>query len=91
MLFYLGTITVITAIFTACLLAEAHSKGLNGPWIWFVGVISLLAVSQLAIALVNWLTTRLVRAPSLAPNGLLQRNPSGIVCPGRSPHYAHQH
>jgi cyclic beta-1,2-glucan synthetase len=60
LLFYLGTITVITAILTACLLAEAHSKGLSGLWIWFVGVLSLLAVSQLAIALVNWLTTRLV-------------------------------
>ena len=60
LLFYLGTITVITAIFTVCLLAEAHSNGLSGLWIWFVGVLSLLAVSQLAIALVNWLTTRLV-------------------------------
>ena len=66
MLFYLGTITVITAIFTGCLLAEAHSNGLRGPWVWLVGIISLLSVSQLAIALVNWLTTRLV-APRPLP------------------------
>ncbi len=66
LLFYLGTITVITAIFTGCLLAEAHSNGLSGPWVWLVGMISLLAVSQLAIALVNWLTTRLV-APRPLP------------------------
>jgi len=66
LLFYLGTITVITAIFTGCLLAEAHSKGLNGPRVWLFGMISLLAVSQLAIALTNWLTTRLV-APCLLP------------------------
>ena len=31
LLFYLGTITVITVIFTGCLLAEAHSEGLRGP------------------------------------------------------------
>jgi cyclic beta-1,2-glucan synthetase len=64
--FYLGTITVITAILTACLLAEAHSNGLGAPRVWLVGIISLLAVNQLAIALMNWLTTRLV-APSLLP------------------------
>jgi cyclic beta-1,2-glucan synthetase len=66
LLFYLGTITAITAICTGYLLAEAYSDGLSGPWIWLVGIISLLAVSQLAIALVNWLTTRLV-APRPLP------------------------
>ena len=57
---------VITAIFTGCLLVEAHSNGLRGPLLWLIGMISLLAVSQLAIALVNWLTTLLV-APRLLP------------------------
>ena len=66
LLFYLGTIRLITAIFTGCLLAEAHSKGLRGPWVWLIGIVSLLSVSQLAIALVNWLTTRLV-APRPLP------------------------
>jgi cyclic beta-1,2-glucan synthetase len=58
--FYLGTICVLSAIFTGGLLAEAHSSGLRGSWVWFVGILSLLCVSQLAIALVNWLTTRIV-------------------------------
>ena len=66
LLFYLGTIGVLTVIFTGCLLAEAHSDGLRGPLVWLVGILSLLGVSQLAIALVNWLTTRLV-APHPLP------------------------
>ena len=66
LLFYLGTICLITVIFTGCLLAEAYSNGLRGPWVWLIGIVSLLCVSQLAIALVNWLTTRLV-APHPLP------------------------
>ncbi len=58
--FYLGTICLMTAIFTGCLLAEAHSNGVHGPWLWPIGILLLLCVSQLAIALVNWLATRLV-------------------------------
>ncbi|MDD3847636.1 MAG: hypothetical protein PHC90_14905, partial [Syntrophorhabdaceae bacterium] len=58
--YYLGAICIITAIFTGYLLTEAHSMGLCGPWLWFIGALSLLCVSQLAIALVNWLTTRVV-------------------------------
>ena len=65
LLFYLGTIGVLTALFTGSLLAEAHFSGLRGPWMWLVGILSLLCVSQLAIALVNWLTTRLVAPQSL--------------------------
>ncbi|MCX5830020.1 MAG: cyclic beta 1-2 glucan synthetase [Deltaproteobacteria bacterium] len=64
--FYLGTICVLTVFFTGCLLAEAHANGLRGPWVWLIGVVSLLGVSQLAIALVNWLATRLV-APHPLP------------------------
>ncbi len=58
--FYLGTICMMTVIFTGWLLAEAHSSGLHGPWLWLIGILSLLCVSQLSIALTNWLTTRLV-------------------------------
>jgi len=64
--FYLGTICMLTAIFTGCLLAEAYSNGLRGYGVWLIGILSLLGVSQLAIALVNWLTTRLV-APHPLP------------------------
>ncbi len=65
-LFYLGTISILATVFTGCLLAEVHTDGLRGLWVWFVGIISFLCVGQLAIALVNWLTTRLV-APHPLP------------------------
>ena len=65
LLFYLGTICVTTVIFTWYLLAEAFSLGLHGPRVWFIGIVLLLGLSQLAIALVNWLTTRLVAPHSL--------------------------
>jgi cellobiose phosphorylase len=60
LLFYLGTICIATVIFTGYLLAEALSRGLSGPWVWIIVIVLLLSVSRLAIALVNWLTTRLV-------------------------------
>jgi len=60
LLFYLGKIISITMILTGCLLAEAYSEGLRGPWLWVVSLISLFCVSQLAIALVNWLAMRIV-------------------------------
>lgn len=58
--FYLGTIGVLTAIFTTCLLAQAYSSGLYGYKVWLIGIMSLISVSQLAIALVNWLTMHIV-------------------------------
>ena len=59
LLFYLSTIFLFAAIFAAGLLAEARSDGLDGPLLWFVGILSLLSVSQLAIALVDLFATRL--------------------------------
>jgi cyclic beta-1,2-glucan synthetase len=56
---YLGTIVLITAILGGGLLAVARFNGLRGFPLWTFGVLSLLSVSQLAIALVNWIATRL--------------------------------
>ena len=66
LLFYLGTIGLITAILTGYLLGEAHFHGLRGSSLWLLGMLSLLCISQLAIALANWLTTLLV-APRPLP------------------------
>jgi len=60
LLFYLGTIGLITAILTGCLLGEAHSHGLRGPSLWLLGMLSFLGISQLAVSLANWLATLLV-------------------------------
>ncbi len=64
--FYLGTIGLIMAIFTGGVLVEAHSQGLRGSSEWLLGILCFLCVSQLAIALTNWLTMRLV-TPRLLP------------------------
>ncbi|MFZ2960889.1 MAG: glucoamylase family protein [Candidatus Ozemobacteraceae bacterium] len=63
---YLGSTGLLTAIFIGYLLAEAHSSGLHGLLVWVIGLLSLLCVSQLAIALVNLFMTHLV-APQPLP------------------------
>ena len=60
LLLYLGTITLMTAIFTGSLLAKAHAGGYPDWLFALMGFLSLLGGSQLAVALVNWLATLLV-------------------------------
>ena len=62
---YLGAILLITALFTATLLAKAHAGGFHSWILVLTGLVSLLCVSQLAVALVNWLATLLT-----TPHGL---------------------
>ena len=59
LLLYLGTITLMTAIFVGGFLAKAHVGALPGWAIALIGLLSVLSVSQLAVALVNWLATLL--------------------------------
>jgi cellobiose phosphorylase len=59
-LLYLGTITLVTAIFAGSLFAKAHADGTQGWLLALMGFLSLLGGSQLAVALVNWLATLLV-------------------------------
>ncbi|MFA6312666.1 MAG: glucoamylase family protein [Sterolibacterium sp.] len=67
---YLGGIALIALTISAALLApELVSGTFTGAWYWAllpVTMITLLAASQLAMALVNWLTTLLV-APHPLP------------------------
>ncbi len=58
--FYLGTIILMTAIFTGSLLAKTHAGGYPDWLLVLTGFLSLLVGSQLAVALVNWLATLLV-------------------------------
>ena len=66
LLFYLGIITLITAIFTGSLLAKAHAMGTQDWFIALIGLPLLLGASHLAVALVNWLAT-LLATPRLLP------------------------
>lgn len=70
---YLGAIALITAIVSGALLTQADpewsfdwmSSGWRYLWIGLIGSLSLLAASQLAVALVNWLATLLVKPHAL--------------------------
>jgi cyclic beta-1,2-glucan glucanotransferase len=66
LLFYLGIITLITAIFTGVLLAKAHAMGSPNWLIALIGLPLLLGASHLAVALANWLAT-LLAPPRLLP------------------------
>ena len=74
LLLYLGTILLMTAIFTAYLLAKAHAGEVQGWSLVPVGILLLLCASHLAAALVNRMVTLLVNAASAASDGFLQRN-----------------
>ena len=58
---YLGTIALITVIFTGSLLVKAHAGGIQDWLFVLTGILSLLCASQLAVALVNCLATMLVK------------------------------
>ncbi len=59
LLLYLGAIALITAFVSASLLMEAQADGLADWALAPLGVLALLAASQLAVALVNCLATLL--------------------------------
>src|SRR5258706_9222781 len=57
---YLWPVALLTAAFSAGLIAEAHADGARGWLLVLCGLLALLAGSQLSVALVNWLATLLV-------------------------------
>ncbi len=59
-LLYLGTIALMTAIFTGGLLAHAQSDDMDLWLLMLTGSLALICTSQLAIAIVNWLATLMV-------------------------------
>ena len=62
---YLGAIALLTAIFAAGLMLLLPASGM-AVWAWLpMSLLVLLATSQLALALVNWLSTLLVSARPL--------------------------
>ncbi|AKU12173.1 beta-(1,2)-glucan production associated transmembrane protein [Azoarcus sp. CIB] len=63
---YLGAIALITLILTGWLLTQALGAGTSVWALLPIAFVALLAVSQLAVALVNWLATLLV-APHPLP------------------------
>ncbi|MGH8674835.1 MAG: cyclic beta 1-2 glucan synthetase, partial [Burkholderiales bacterium] len=62
---YLGAIALIAGVLTASLVAKAHADAAPDVLLALVGILSLIATSQLATALVNRLTTSLATPHSL--------------------------
>jgi len=60
LLFYLGSIILLTAVFCWVLLEKAHGDGTGTWYLWPLGFLLALCTSYLAIAIVNWLSTLLV-------------------------------
>ncbi len=59
LLIYIGSIILMTVIFTAGLLDKAYDGGLHGWPLGLIGILFILCASQLAVALVNWVSTLL--------------------------------
>ena len=57
---YIGFILFLTVIFTGGLLAKINAVGLQGWLLGLIGILFFLCASQLAVALVNWISTLLV-------------------------------
>ena len=57
LLCYLGPIAVLTALFCAVLLSQGLQGGVGGQTLLVTAALLIVAGSQLAIALVNWLIT----------------------------------
>jgi len=62
---YLGVIVLIAALIGGSLLAQVYAVGMPAWALLLIGIPLLLGASQLAVALVNWLSTLMVTAYSL--------------------------
>ncbi|MFP5040939.1 GH36-type glycosyl hydrolase domain-containing protein [Parasediminibacterium sp. JCM 36343] len=65
--FYLSGIALLSFLFTKILVHQAYIDGLHGKYIFVLAAICLIAVSQTAHTLINWLATQLAN-PSLLPS-----------------------
>ncbi|MHB8066739.1 MAG: GH36-type glycosyl hydrolase domain-containing protein [Desulfobaccales bacterium] len=65
LLLYIGTIMLVTALITGSFLGKAQADEPSGWILGLIVILSLLGASHLAIALVNWLATLMVRPQPL--------------------------
>lgn len=77
---YLGAIAAITFVATALLLERAAFHGVHGIVLAALGVLALLGSSQLALSLVNWVTTQITH-PNPLPRMDLE---DGVPAEGRA-------
>ncbi len=82
---YLAAVSAMTLAIGAALIALMYTPGLSGWRLQLIAVLSVIAGSQLASALANWLSTVLV-TPQLLPRmdysqGLTHENTTLVVVP----------
>jgi cyclic beta-1,2-glucan synthetase len=85
LLFYIGSICLLIAIFTGAILAQAIANGVQGWLLALTALVSTIATTQLAIALVNWMAT-LLATPHPLPrmdfsNGIPSSSRALVVVP----------
>ena len=85
LLLHVGSIFLLTAIFTSVLVSHADNSGIKGWPLIVIGVLAVFCTSQLASALTNWLALLLV-TPRLLPrmdfsNGLPENMRTLVVIP----------
>ena len=54
---YLGSILALTLIFTSITLRISYGNGLEGGMLVLIGLLTMIANTQLAISLINWIIT----------------------------------
>ncbi|MCU0963107.1 MAG: cyclic beta 1-2 glucan synthetase, partial [Pirellulaceae bacterium] len=59
--FYVGGMGVLSALGTSAFLLQAHLREVRGWMLLFLGLVVLLCASQLAVAVMNWLSMLLVK------------------------------
>ncbi|MGE5406870.1 MAG: GH36-type glycosyl hydrolase domain-containing protein [Methanosarcina sp.] len=61
LLFYLGSIFLLTVIISIGPFIIARNHGVSGPVLYFLLVLLLISSSHLAIAIINWISTLIIR------------------------------
>lgn len=65
-LYYHGSILLLTVLISAMLLEKAMYNGMSGWQLWIIGILLLLCVSHLSVAVINWLSAKIVK-PDFLP------------------------
>jgi len=66
LLFYTGSIILISILFGGLLTVRAYNEGLSSWLLIIVGILSFLCTSHFAVTLVNWFTTLFIQPRSLS-------------------------
>ncbi len=85
LLLYTGSSILITLIIAGAFFVKAYSENLRTGWLIAIGILSVIAASQLAITFVNWVCTLLV-VPDFLPRmdytlGIPSESHTLVVCP----------